>query len=262
MKGSVKLTKNQKKALAKLPDITELPWEASEKTIAEKYLSEQCGVLHLSWAMDRYWGLVTEKVILPNAIAVYDALVKKKHTEKNPLDFHNDTAFFIPCKNRKVWVHTTQSRDYLYIIGSDFPSLREDDLHVRRIYRDIMEDKYTVDELKNGDIKTMLKYADTLSECHDDHYRYSHRPSLEAYRKVGFQVPYHPTDREKERDFYGDFRDGGYILSYSGWMAKSVHPKVEGSKYVFADLEHLATCYLPCVADALDLDTPRLDGYR
>lgn len=242
--------------------LAELPWEANEKTVAEKYYNEKCGPLHLSWAMDRYWGLVTERVIMPNAIAIHEALVQKGHNEENVFDFaSDDTTFFIPCKNRKVFVHTTQSRDYLYIVGSDFPELREDDLHIRRIYRQWKDSYYTAKECF-GTVKRALQYADTLNEYSDDHYQYSHRPSLEAYRKVNFQIPYHPKDHMKEKSYYGDFRDGGYVLSYNGWMSKASGPRVEGSKYVFSDLEIIATCYLTCLADALELSTPRLDGYR
>lgn len=249
----------------KLPELKPLPWAADEAGVANKYLNEKCGTLHLGWVLDHYWGLVTQKMILPAALKIHAALVEKGHSEKNSLmwgDADGD-IFFIPSKDKKVFVHTTQSRDFLYIINnrSEFGDDGDCSFHIRRIYRAFKEDRcYTSKELI-GSMKLARQHADTLSEYHDDDYRYSHRPSLEAYRKVDFQIPYHPKDREKERDYYGDFRDGGYILSYDGWQARRVHPRVEGSKYVFTELETLATCYISSMACDLEIDIPHLDGY-
>lgn len=240
-------------------------WRFDEKTIATKYLNESCGPLHLSWILDHYWGLVTKTTILPSAHLVYDELVKKGHTEENTLMWGDADGHvcYIPCKNKKVFVHTTQNIDFLYVIsetgrhgGRDYGRF-----DIRRIYRDWEEDSWQADEArKDSSVQHWLSHADSLMEHHDDHYRYSRRPSLEAYRKVGFQIPYHPKDREKERDYYGDFRDGGYILSYDFFHAKD-HPRVEGSKIVLTELELLATCWLPSIGHDLDIELPQLGGY-
>lgn len=235
-----------------------LPWEKEEVTIANKYLNERCGLLHLSWALDHYWGLVARDIILPTANAVYDQLVKKDLSEKNKLITNDadDRVYFIPSKDKKVWVHTSQCYDFLYIIKNN----TEQDLHIRRIFRTWRKDSSTSIKDLIGNFKLALQNADTLGEYNDDHYRYSNRPSLEAYRKIDFQIPY--TKNQNGARFYGDFRDGGYVLSYEGWLSKHSKPRVEGSKYVFNTLESLTTCYLPCVARDLELDTPQLKGYE
>lgn len=240
--------------------------DKKERSFAKHFAKTQCGVLHAEWAMDAFWGEVTRDIILPGCLAIHEALVKKNATEKEVVDFHDDTVFFIPqkTKDRKVFVHTTQSQDFLYVLNKGF-SLKEDenswDLHIRRIYRDMSDDTYTIDELKKGGIKAALQYADWLTQYHDDHYQYSHRPSLEAYRKVNFQIPYHPKDRDKEHDYYGDFRDGGYILSYEGWMASSSGPRVEGSIISHHDMKHIATLYLSHIAEVLEIKVPQMKGY-
>lgn len=244
-----------------------LPWEADEKAFATKYLNEKCGTLHLGWVLDHYWGLVTERVILPSARIIYNELVKRGHDEKNTLMWGDADGHvcYIPSKDKKVFVHTTQNRDYLYIINE-----KDDEdnwggrFDIRRIYRQWDKDDWTVGQLQeSGDklIEKCIEFAGSLEEYHDDHYRYSHRPSLEAYRKVDFKIPYHPVDREKERDYYGDFRDGGYVLSYEFFLARTSHPTVEGSKYVFSELEMLATCNIPSIGMDLDIELPSLDGY-
>ena len=244
-----------------------LPWEADEKAIATKYLDESCGTLHLEWVMDHYWGLVTEKVILPSARIIYDELVKRGHGEKNTLMWGDADGHvcYIPCEGRKVFVHTTQSRDYLYIINE---GETEDSwggrFDIRRIYRQLEKDDWTYEELMKGkrSINKMLEYADSLAEHHDDHKKWAtNRPSLEAYRRINFEIPY-TKEHMKEKSFYGDFRDSGYILSYEFFRARTSHPTVEGSKYVFYDLEILATCNLPSIGMDLDIKLPGLSGYR
>lgn len=239
-----------------------LPWAEDEKRIANHYLNENCGALHLAWVLDHYWGLVTQKVILPTASLIYDELLKKDYSEKNKLDIHDGEVYFIPSDNKKVFVQTTQSRDFLYIININKTKDSWNNLHIRRIYRELdqTDDWYSDKELI-GNMKLALQNIDTLMEYHDDHYQFSSRPSLEAYRKIDFKIPYYPKDHMKERSNYGDFRDGGYILSYDGYLSDISTPRVEGAKYVFHDLEMQATSYLPCLASELEIKIPHLDGY-
>lgn len=238
-------------------------WEDDEKATATKYLNETCGTLHLSWVLDHYWGLVTEKVILPAAHIIYDKLVEKDFSEKNKSTYGDADGhiFFIPSPNKKVWVHTTQSRDYLYIISNDSRLGSEwQDLHIRRIYREYDGTLFSKKELISSMDKA-IENAEFLMECHDDHYKYSSRCSLEAYRKINFKIPFSPKDHMKEVSHYGDFRDNGYILSYNGWRAKTSHPTVEGAKMAFTDLEVITNCYLPSVASDLEVSVPGLRGY-
>jgi len=229
-----------------------------EMATAQQYLEMECGTLHLSWAMDSYWGLITQNYILPTARLVYDQLVARAATEKHPFSVGDDDVFFIPKKKKKVFVHTTQSVDLLYVIqdkeGTDLGRF-----DVRRLYRRFSKrGGYSIKDLI-GSLKKALRHADTLSEYSDDNSQFSRRPSLEAYRQVKFQIPYHPDDRDKEPDFYGDFRDGGYILSYDFFTGKQC-PTVEGSKYVFNELDTLASHWLPSVARNLGLEPEPKDG--
>lgn len=239
-----------------------LPWAKDEKFFAEKYLSDECGPLHLNWAIDHYWGLVTRDIIIPSSLAIYNVLVEKNYTEKKRFEYNDldNTAFYIPCPNKKVWVETTQSRDFLYIMDDHgAPNFNFIDLHVRRIYRDLKKNSYLMSELKGASanelFRKMLQNVDSLSEYHDDHYQYSHRPSLKVYQETNFQIPFHGSGRG--RIFYGDFRDPGYILSYN-----SISPRVEGSVMSFHTLEHIATLYLPCLASDLGIKVPQLKGYE
>jgi hypothetical protein len=247
---------------------------AKEREFGKHFANTKCGILHAQWAMEAFWGEVTQNVILPGCLAIHAALVKKGITKKKCINFNDadDDVYFIKTKdkNRKVFVHSTQSRDYLYIIEETTAwdlktskSLPAHNLHIRRIFRDLKKDPHLVIELeKEITINKLLQYANTLNEFHDDHRKWlSDRPSLQAYKRIDFEIPY-TKEHMKERSFYGDFRDGGYILSYDGYLAKAAGPRVEGSVYSFTELTHISTIYLSCIADELEIKVPKLDGYR
>jgi hypothetical protein len=242
---------------------SELPWAADEKAIATKYLNEKCGPLHLAWALDHYWGLVTQQVILPGSLAIYEELLKHNLTEDNPRMWGDadGSIFYIPCADKKVFVHKTQGSHYLYIIqGTDESYGRFD---IRRIYPDLQEDDYVYQQAMKDryNIDNLLSCAHDLMSFNDDHKRWaSERPSLEAYRRIDFKIPY-TLEHMKELCHYGDPRDHGYILGYDFNTAKIVHPMVEGSTHVFAELETIATCYLGSMACDLNIEVPELSGY-
>lgn len=237
------------KMLGELQDI-----DAPNRVVAQHYFKKNTGALHLSWVLDNYFGLVAQHLLYPASNLIHAALVERGHTEDNPLHCWGDHHLFhIPCKGKSVFVHTGQSRDFLYILNR--PDDQDDygkSFHIRRIYRQIDADYHNKAEIL-ASLEGAVNNADDLMEHHDDTYRYSRRPSLEAYRKIGFQIPYHPVDREKERDHYGDFRDGGYVLSYEHSLSKYTGPKVEGCKYVFTELELISGCYMPGYLEALEI---------
>ncbi len=152
--------------------------------IAQKLSQNECGELFLGWLMDEYWGHIVKDTLLPNANKIYDALVAKGITQDKKLDFNDadDTAFYIPSPTGvKVWVHTTQNLDFIYIID-------DKKFHVRRIYR-TWGKRNSYQKVKDviGSLKKALQNADYLSEYHDDHYEYSRRHSLDYYCKKNFR---------------------------------------------------------------------------
>lgn len=230
-----------------------------EEELAIEYLNTEYGVIHLEWLLENYWGQVCKKTILPTARLVYQELNNRGIKEEgDPFCCSPDgTAYYIPHATKQVFVQTTQGRDFLYII--DEINKRFD---VRQIFRKWGEDERDMypDDKMIGSINNALEHVDLFSEYNDDHAEFSRRPSLEAYRKVGFQIPYQPEDHMKGLSFYGDFRYGGYLLSYEFYCRQSC--RVDGAKYSHTDLEVLATCYLPCLARDLEIkNIPTLEGY-
>lgn len=197
--------------------------EREEVRIARKLFEggadTRCSMLHMQWTNEHFWGFVAQKEFLPCAEKIYQYLNTHKITEDKKIDFNDldDSMWFIPHKDKKIFVHTSQNLDSVFIIdGLDF--------HIRRIYRDFSNYSWlTAEDLT--DINKILEHVPTLTECHDDHYQYSQRPSLNAFVKDDFEMK------------YKDFRDPGYILSYNSYYAKyGQAPRVEGAQYSISEL--------------------------
>lgn len=178
----------------------------------DKELNNECGDLHLQWVVDKFWGQITHKVILPNGRKLYEALVVGNHTVENMFDNNNDQyMYYIPTgNNKKVWVHTTQNSDFVYIITEENRNIvQRPRFDIRKIFKEHnSESHFCSDKELIGSINNAIHNADYLIECHDDEYDYSKRHSLEFYRKINFNIPSY------ENHIYGDGRDGGYVLSY------------------------------------------------
>lgn len=249
--------------------------DISELDFANKFFNMQCGQLHLGWHLDAYWALVTKEIILPGALAIHQALVEKNYTEANKFRFNDadDTIFFIPKQDgkdeidgkmsKKVFVHTTQSRDFLYVISDTNYSSR---MHIRRIWRTWNEERaFYKEKTVLKDISTAIRYSEWLSEYNDDHYTYPRRPSLQFYRDINFSIPTNKDIRVNEslRRAYGDFRDPGCILSYELHKDEyhNDNGRLEGSRIAMCDLEMVSTHYIPCIAIELGLDVKGLNGY-
>lgn len=248
---------------------------------AKKYFDSTCGWLHLGWDVDAYWSMVAEKVMIPNVAAIYNELVRLDHSEQNPFmwgDADGD-IFYIPTENpnTKIVVHTTQCRDYLYILtGTKQNKLREllckdnhfSSIHIRRIWKnwDSMHEYHqsglkklfhgvanTPESLKKIDekefIQTILKDLPCYEEISDDHYQYSRRHSLEYYRKRNFEM----RSSNPFNGIYGDSRDGGFIFSMDcGPFGR----RAENTASQFNQLELISTCYLPGILSELGIDNP------
>lgn len=205
-----------------------LPWEAKEVEFSEHYAKQECGTQQLSWAVDAYWGLITQRNIIPNAIAMHAFLVEKNHTVDNKWESCGADVYYyyIECKNAKVIVLLTQGIDYLMMLSDNGKSF-----HVRRIYRQLKKDgMYPSAKEICKNIQSAIANVPTLEEYNDDHHRFSRRPSLEAYRNINFNM-----ERYTGQLTYCDFRDPGYVLSYFA-PPTSRHSRIEGSTYSFHDL--------------------------
>lgn len=235
-----------------------------ERRIASQYFRAPYGHMDLGWTVDAYWGLVTQKVLLPAALKIHQHLVEKKISEKNKHSFQcfDGKIFYIPVSpGRKVFVHTTQSQDFLFVIQTGHVGR----LDIRRIFPILTkkENEYTYGKVVSGKmtVKKALGMAEELTGFSDDHLKWaSSRPSLEAYRRVKFRIPHvSQKDHMKEILFYGDARDPGYVLSYSFYEADARDPVVHNSMRVHEDIHHQVNVYLPSIAQDLGIKIPRLD---
>lgn len=256
--------------------------DLDRKVFAKKYYEMQCGWLHLGWDIDAYWTTVANKVMIPYINAIYDALVTKGHTEENPCMYGDADGdiYWVPAKDpkTKVVVHTNQCRDYLYIL-TEYPSWKKGappnyDFHIRRIWRtwesvskhgrDDLDDLYaevTNDPerpLRQGNtehkqmskeefIETVLSSLPSYEGIADDHYKYTNRPSIEYYRKRGFNM----NGDASFNGIYGDMRDRGFVFSMQGrgWGGRA-----EYTAEKFNLLDTITTCYLPSVARDLEVE--------
>jgi|SRR6185436_3695748 len=248
--------------------------EIARQAFAKKYFDMKCGYLHLGWDIDEYWSLVANRIMIPYVLAIYNELVSKGFNEQNTLMYGDadGDVFWLPAKNSntKVFVHTNQCRDYIYIL-TEFPSHKKSvkpryEFHIRRLWRNwnslseyeksMLEDLYlgvpkdtnslseTLQISKEEFIKTILQNVNSIEEIADDHYQYSKRHSLEYYRERGFVM------RDLSEPFngiYGDARDGGYVFSMDYWG------RTEHTCSKFSLLELISSCYLPNIAEQLKL---------
>lgn len=207
----------------------------TDESIAKHYIDKQCGELHLQWVVGNYWGQLIDGTILPNARKLYDALVAGNHFIDNKFtNQKDDYLYVIPTDNgRKVWVHNTQSVDFVYIVTENDPeAFTRGRFDVRRIFRESfsMLDFYSEKELI-GTMESAINNAESLMECHNDSYEHSHRHSLEFYRKLNWVIPSYDSY------VYGDFRDGGFVLSYEFTDKYYTSKRMEGAWAHWADLK-------------------------
>ena len=133
------------------------------KAFAEKFFNQRCGSLHLNWSIDAYWKMVAEKVMIPYIIAIYDTLKERGYDENNKLMYGDadGDVFWLPAKdkNTKVFVHTNQCRDYLYIYTPtlDWDKKPAHDLHIRRIWRNYKAKSWNAEDIQDLYAKVLGK---------------------------------------------------------------------------------------------------------
>lgn len=210
------------------------------------------GNIHLEWMMDEYWKLISISSLRPSHDLIYKTLVECNATEDNAIEHHNGKLFYIPVENKKVWVMTNQSIDYIFIsYNNEF----EDEFHIRRIYRQWEEKSWRKESDYISNMNAAIASASELMEYADDHHKYSSRPSLDLYKSINFEMNYKASSK-KNTQVYGDHRDGGYVLSmYDRFtFEKNVRYKLEGTINSYSDLKLLATCYIPAALCELNLN--------
>lgn len=200
--------------------------------------------LNLQWIADKFWGLRIAK-LLPEFERIYKELVDKKITRKNKIDFNDadDTVFYLPCKTKRVFVHTGQNFNFIYVWDKDrSPGFRR--LHIRQFY-DVYDIKADPEYLKEeedlfkkkvakGGYKQAIIEAQGITETWADDYKgnpYPFRYSLKHYIDNDFEMK------------YGDARDYGYIASWEEFGAS----KVESSLRNHTILDLVETCFVPCI---------------
>ena len=225
--------------------------------IAEHYFNNKSGILNISQMIDNYWTMVSGKYILPSHVLIYNSLVDKNHNENNYLCIGDadGTAFFIPSEGKKVWVMTNQSIDYIFISTKN-------SLHIRRLFRKIQDEEYMIDKNDIVDLQSVINNSSSFENYSDDNYEYSKKPSLDYYKDINFEMSYDDT-KNKNHHIYGDFRDGGYVMSYYysefAIQYSDTHcGRFEGSINSFHHLQSISQCYLGCVAYDLEIELPHI----
>jgi hypothetical protein len=230
-------------------------------TVLAQYLNsaKSCGHLALQWTAEKYWAL-RMPAMMDDLNRIYAELVKQKITEKKKIDFNDgdDHVWYEPSKPYKVVCHTTQNTNFLYVWRKSDAKLTPGclqvsgrgmrKLDVRRFFDryddpfyDRANDKYEKEENEKFK-KAVAKEGRTaairemwlLEDFADDGVQYPKKLSLDAYRKLKFELD------------YGDARDPGYILSWDEFGQK-----VDDAIHHHTMLYHLEECYIPGMIYAL-----------
>jgi hypothetical protein len=184
-------------------------------------------------AMDTYMARKIEEHF-PRIGKLHRFLIKNKHTEDNPWEFGIDAyAFYIPDKERGIFVVERRSRHYLLILDKhplykDNKIVDSKTLHIRRIWDSISEhcDEDGFDqELKEKGLSHAVKHANDLTDYSDNinDYPYVRRPDLAWYKKRKFELE------------YSDCRDAGYVLTLGGLMYRDRLDQCLGNYYDIKD---------------------------
>lgn len=192
--------------------------------------------------INKYWKKVTKHSLIPAIEEIVFELKNKNIVEDNKFYFYDTdhNIFHIPHPSSKILVHSTPCKDYLYV-------LNKTGFHIRRIWKlwDPESSDWTSTYINESlcDVYQVIERLASIEEFSDDHVKHGSRHSLEFYRSFDFEIPF-PNKR-----IHGDYRDGGYILSFM------YHDqKVEGIQYSFKELELISSDYIPDILNELELD--------
>lgn len=143
------------------------------QTFAERFFNQRCGSLQLNWNIDAYWKMVAEKVMIPYIVTIYDTLKARGYDENNKLMYGDadGNVFWLPAKDKKtkVFVHTNQCIDYLYVYTPtlDWDKKPAHDLHIRRIWRHYKDKSWRVRDIQELYAKVLGKdfeYIEMIEE--------------------------------------------------------------------------------------------------
>ena len=230
------------------------PNQKIEEKVAEDFFHMECGTLHLGWAVDRYWIKVAREIMIPNLHKIYDALVAKGYSENQDFSWgdYDGSLYYIPNEKREIIVFTTQSTNFLFILGDIYDGKKSDTLHIRKFWEPYKAGDIWGEDKMLGDIHKIIDSVETLEKFADDFSQYPQRPSLELYRKIDFDL----NNYQREPRFYGDCRDHGYIISLGKYRDHDLR-----TMYTSHYLDILATCYIGVMAEDLEIDPINLKGY-
>ena len=89
----------------------------AQKFIRKLATNPEMASYYLAQTANLFWGKVTAEIIQPSARLIHQTLKERGISETKPLAFNDldDKAFPVETTDptRRVFVHTTQSRDYL-----------------------------------------------------------------------------------------------------------------------------------------------------
>jgi len=187
---------------------------------------DEVGEMYLEWTVDEFFRLQIKKRI-ENIKFIYSQLVKHKFTEKNRYEYNDldNHIFYLPCKKPEedyetmtVFVMTSQTTNYIVVYKElDFKTKKEEKIYIYRYwdqYWDVHDkkDKWDIEEAqKYKNVEYAIIHSRWLVDRYSDNIKgnkYVFRPDLKMYKKSNFKT------------YYGDHRDGGFILGYNSFMSR------------------------------------------
>ncbi len=207
---------------------------------ADVLSKHKCPTLHLEWMIEKLWGTQFNKYVIPYYDRVYDFLVKNKHNQKNKFDLHDQEIWFERSKEDKVFCHTTQNHNFVYIKQHNYF------LHIRRFWHEYKldpKDKFEVEddnffkkEAEKRGMEIGIQFADALSCYADDFHdnEFVHRPSIKYFRKNKFSP------------LYQDHRDLAYVATLH-----NLSGEIRGAFEHHTLLKLILTCYFPNIVENL-----------
>lgn len=220
-------------------------------TIAKVFTGRKCATLDIEWTLEKFWGNIAREAA-PTLIKIYNKLVEDCHTVKNKFEFNDmdNHCWFIPSETEKVFIHTCQNYNHLFILGGIAEeNNRYGRYHIRRYWDDLtlpIGDKLSAKWYKQDNarfLKRVTKYGrqaalvehnlNDYSDCLLKN-QYPHKPNLDYFIKSNFKPK------------FGDGRDDGYIMTYD-----RMKNSVDWAIGQHGRLKGLFECYIPSIEACL-----------
>lgn len=206
-----------------------------------------CATLDLEWTLEKYWANQVRKFI-PDLERIYVKLVENGQTEEACHEFNDldDHVWYIPLTsddNRRIFVHTSQNLNLIFVWDKSSVDNRYGKVHIRR-YWDKFEIKDKWDEQEDQGFKDAVAKHGRLAmlkEMNMDRFAddvldksYPTKPSFDYFKKNNFKFRYE------------DGRDLGYVLTYS-----RLDNKVDWALSHHGILKIVFECYIPSIISSL-----------